>query len=108
MDVRRMASKFAPVCQFKYLVDMVGGRIFSHNDHSHKLELVHQMKEEMELCDIISVVGRDKQNIVYCNARTKVVDYATAYAKTITQERHDPKLDALAQWQDKHVFLMQI
>ena len=96
MDVRRMASKFAPVCQFKYLVDMVGGRIFSHNDHSHKLEPVHQMKEEMELCDIISVVGRDKQNIVYCNARTKVVDYATAYAKTITQERHDPKLDALA------------
>lgn len=96
MDVRRMASKFAPVCQFKYLVDMVGGRIFSHNDHSHKLELIHQMREEMELCDIISVVGRDKQNIVYCNARTKVVDYATAYAKTITQEYHDPKLDALA------------
>lgn len=95
-DVKKMASKFTPVCQFKYLVDMVKGRIFSHNDHSHKLEPVHQMKAEMDLSDIISVVGRDKQNIVYCNARTKVVDYATAYASTIKDERHDPKLDALA------------
>ena len=40
--------------------------------------------------DLINAAGAGKQNVVYCNARQKVVDYAVNYARNLpvsTDER---------------------
>lgn len=83
MEIRKLASKFAPVCQFKYLVDMTNGQIYSHNGHSNTLNLVRNSEGALRVIDVVSRVGKDKQNIVYCNSRTKVVKFAKDYADSI-------------------------
>lgn len=98
-EVKKIASKFAPVCQFKYLVDMTSGQIYSHNGHSGTLDLIKNKDMPLRLIDVVSIVGKGKQNIVYCNSRSKVVRYAKEYADQIQSDsfaKTDPKLEALA------------
>ena len=95
INVENLASKFAPVCQFKYLVNMTTGKIFSHNEHSRSLNEIKQNQTEWKLVDLVRIVGKDKQNIVYCNSRIKVIDSAWEYAKSLPVSK-DPRLLSLA------------
>lgn len=77
------------------MVDTTNGDIFSHNEHSHSLAKITTEPIEMNLCNIISLVGHDKQNVVYCNSRQKVVDYAKEYADRLPI-KNDFELESLA------------
>jgi len=79
--IHRLASRFAPVSQFKFFMDLPNNKMFIHNEISKSLEYVYRVPADMTLSKIIHRVGRGKQNVVYCSSRKKVVDYAMAYAK---------------------------
>ena len=100
MEIQKLASRFSPVCQFKYMVDMTTGQIYSHNGHSNTLNPIRTQEGSLRVIDIVNRVGKGKQNIVYCNARVKVVKYAKDYADSIlpdaVDKKYKEKLESLA------------
>ena len=94
-EVKKLASKYTPVCQFKYFLDLCEGQAYFHNDYSKSLSLIGDIPQEDELSDIVNRVGSTQQNIIYCNSRQKVVDYAVQYA-TKLPIKDDEKLISLA------------
>lgn len=94
-EMHQLASKYAPVCQFKYFLDMPSRKGYYYNNYSKKLEYCYQIPSGFKLRDIVKTVGQDKQNVIYCSSKKKVLDYAIDYAKDISP-LHDSKLDALA------------
>lgn len=93
--VQRLASRFTPVSQFKFFMDLPNNRMCIHNEHKKSLEYVYRVPTDMSLAKIIHRVGRGKQNVVYCSARQKVVDFAMEYAKSL-QPLNNPNLTKLA------------
>lgn len=94
-QMKRLISKFAPVCQFKYFLNVPERSGYYYNDYSKKLERCYTMPEGQELCDIVATIGQDKQNVVYCSSRRSVLEQAVKYAKNI-KPKNDEKLNALA------------
>lgn len=95
VQMKKLISKFAPVCQFKYFLDVPERSGYYFNDYSKKLERCYTMPEGQELCDIVATVGQDKQNVVYCSSRRSVLVQAVKYARNITP-KNDEGLNALA------------
>jgi len=94
-EIKKLASKYTPVCQFKYFLDLCEGRAYLHNDYYKSLSLIADIPQQDELSEIVKRVGSTQQNIIYCNSRQKVVDYAVMYAKDLPI-KDDEKLVALA------------
>jgi len=94
-EIKKMASKYAPVCQFKYFLDLCEGRAYFHNDYSKSLSYIANIPQQDELSENVTRVGSTQQNIIYCNSRQKVVDYAVQYAKNLPI-KNDEKLVSLA------------
>ena len=94
-EIRKLASHFAPVCQFKYLIDTYSKKVSYYNDYSKELRQLCGMRKTLSLSEIIRRLGKDKQNLVYCSSKQKVIDYAVAYADGLAPSR-DPVLIALA------------
>ena len=94
-EVKKLASKYTPVCQFKYFLDLCEGQAYFHNDYSKSLSSIGNIPQEDELSDIVNRVGSTQQNIIYCNSRQKVVDYAVQYASKLPI-KDDEKLISLA------------
>lgn len=93
--VQRLVSRFTPVSQFKFFMDLPNNKVCIHNEHKKSLESVYRIPTDMALPKIISRVGRGKQNVVYCSSRQKVVDFAMAYAKDL-RPLYNPNLTKLA------------
>ena len=93
--VYRLASRFTPVSQFKFFMDLPNNKMYIHNEHRKSLEFVYRVPGDMTLPKIIHKVGRGKQNVVYCSSRQKVVDFAMAYAENL-QPLNNPNLTKLA------------
>lgn len=91
----RLASRFAPVCQFKFFVDVISGEVFYHNDFRKKLKKISSIPTDTTLANIVSCVGENQQNLVYCSSKSKVMEYAIDYARNLLP-LHNPELDALA------------
>ncbi len=94
-EIKKLASKYTPVCQFKYFLDLCEGRAFFHNDYEKSLSHIANIPQQDDLSEIVKRVGSTKQNIIYCSAKQKVVDYAVQYAESIPN-KDDEKLVALA------------
>jgi hypothetical protein len=93
--IQRLASRFTPVSQFKFYMDLPNNKMYIHNEHTKSLEYVYRVPADMKLSKILHRVGRGKQNVVYCSSRQKVVDFAIAYASSL-QALDNPKLIKLA------------
>ena len=93
--VHRLASRFTPVSQFKFFMDLPNNKMYIHNEHTKALEYVYRVPAEMTLSKIIQRVGKGKQNVVYCSSRQKVVNYAMEYAKNL-RPLNSPPLTKLA------------
>lgn len=87
-QMKKLISRFAPVCQFKYFLNVPERSGYYYNDYSKKLERCYTLPEGQELCDIVATVGQDKQNVVYCSSRRSVLEQAVKYASNIA-----PKID---------------
>lgn len=94
-EVKKLASKYTPVCQFKYFLDLCEGKVYSHNDYAKSLSHMSNIPLQVELSEIVKRVGSTQQNIIYCNSKQKVVDYAVQYANNLPV-KEDEKLVALA------------
>ena len=94
-EIKKLASKYTPVCQFKYLIDFYEQKIFAYNEHMRSVTYIAPLPAQTGLCDIVSVVGKEKQNVIYCSSKQKVINFAMEYAKHLPI-RADEKLIALA------------
>lgn len=94
-DVSRLSSRFAPVCQFKYYLDIPSRKGYFFNDYTKERKLCYTIPEGSKLSDIVRTVGKDGQSLVYCSSRRSVLENAVRYASTI-QPKNDEKLNALA------------
>ncbi len=94
-NVSRLSSRFAPVCQFKYYLDIPFRKGYYFNDYTKECKLCYTIPEGSKLSDIVGTVGKGGQNLVYCSSRRSVLENAVRYASTI-QPKNDEKLNALA------------
>ncbi|EAF5859409.1 DEAD/DEAH box helicase [Listeria monocytogenes] len=56
-EIKKLASKYAPVCQFKYFLDLCEGRAYFHNDYSKSLSYIANIPQQDELSEIVTRVG---------------------------------------------------
>ena len=94
-EMNRLASRFAPVCQFKYYLDIPTRKGYFFNDYKKERELCYTIPEGGKLSDIVRIVGKDEQSLVYCSSRRSVLENAVRYASNFTP-KNDEKLNALA------------
>ena len=80
---KRLASRYAPVCQFKFYLDFVEHTAYYHNPISKQLQEFYPIPEDKSFAEIIDIIGRDSQNLVYCSSRKSVLDNAIAYAENL-------------------------
>ena len=93
--VHHLASRFTPVSQFKFFMDLPNKKMYIHNEHKKSLEYVYRVPADMTLSKIIHRIGRGKQNVVYCSSRQKVIHLAMEYAKSLPS-LNNPHLKKLA------------
>ena len=94
-EMNRLASSFAPVCQFKYYLDIPSRKGYFFNDYTKERELCYTIPEGSKLSDIVRMVGKDGQSLVYCSSRRSVLENAVRYASNF-EPKNDEKLNALA------------
>lgn len=72
----RMTTSYSPVSQMKYIIDLVQREVKLHNDYSKKFIDIAKLKENVSLTQMIKAAGKQSQNIVYCSATSKAIEYA--------------------------------
>ncbi len=92
----RITTAFSPVSQIKYVVDLIEGFVQIYNDYASRFLQVGTFHKPVSLMDFIRIVGRSRQNIVYCSSTKQTVDMAREYAKGITQKTDCRELQVLS------------
>lgn len=92
----KMTTSYSPVSQVKYIIDLVEKEVKVHNDYNKNFIHIAKLKEGASLTEIIKTAGRDRQNIVYCNATSKAIEYALDYANSLEPEEDNAELLALS------------
>ena len=94
-ELVNLASKYSPVCQFKYYVNMCDRKIYAYNDYAKdKIPFTYDDFDK-GIIGLVDRVGVGKQNLVYCSSKRKVLDLAVKYGRT-KQIIGNKKLEALA------------
>ncbi|MDR1475354.1 MAG: DEAD/DEAH box helicase [Holosporales bacterium] len=76
-----IACTYAPVSQTKYLVDLTTANCVKvFNEHANKFLDICSFKGSVGLCQLIKVIGKEKNNIVYCSSKAKAIGYALEFA----------------------------
>lgn len=91
----RLASSYAPVSQMKYMVDFVERQARYYNPITKSFTFLTKLKEKATLQTVVSYVGADAQNIVYCSSTNNAVQFARDYAE-LNKPCDIPELNALA------------
>ena len=95
-QISEMACTYAPVSQTKYLVDLTANTIRSYNDYNNSFADVCRFSRTVDLSELISLMGKDAQNIVYCSSTAKAVSLALDYSNNYsTVSQISPELTAL-------------
>jgi hypothetical protein len=81
--IHKLASKYTPVCQFRYYLDICKGKIDVYNAYKKKLQKLGPISTNTDLLKIVTLVGADKQNVIYCSSKIKVMDFAVKYASSL-------------------------
>ena len=92
----KIATKFSPVNQEKFLIDFKCFELHYYNEATQKLTKYCSFPEDKGLLDFVHELGEGARSIVYSNSKDNVVEYALQYA-TRLQPLHDSDLDVLAQ-----------
>ena len=91
-----MITSYSPVSQMKYIIDLVEGEVKLHNDYSQKFFEIAKLKENISLTKMIKTVGKNSQNILYCSATSKAVEYTLDYANSLNVQEENADLLALS------------
>jgi hypothetical protein len=92
---QKLTTTFAPVSQLKYFIDFPNREIQLYNSYSGAFTNIAYLKESVSFCQLISHIGRDAQNIVYCSSTYKAVALAREFAAH-KQESDDKDLLTLS------------
>lgn len=109
----QLPTKFSPVSQIKYLLNLVDGEIQIFNGLTNELKLFHRIAKNYDLITMIKrievskMTDKETQTLVYFNSKDKTVEYARRYADTLDvsnpmdqarliKAKNDPALIALA------------
>lgn len=92
----KIATKFSPVNQEKFLIDFKCFELHYYNEATQKLTKYCSFPEDKGLLDFVHELGEGARSIVYSNSKDNIVEYALQYA-TQLQPLHDSDLDVLAQ-----------
>ena len=92
----KIATKFSPVNQEKFLIDFKCFELHYYNEATQKLTKYCSFPEDKGLLDFVHELGEGARSIVYSNSKDNVVEYALQYAAQL-QPLHDSDLDDLAQ-----------
>lgn len=90
-----MTSLFTPVSQEKFLIDLQERKLGYYNGLTEELHAIHSFEPDRDFQSFLSELGEGKKNLIYCNAKAKVVKFAREYAEKL-QPLDDPDLIALA------------
>ena len=66
--VKQIASKYSPVCQFKYFIDMIDRKMFYYDEHVSDYFEISRIHRIHRLPDIITRISGDSQSIIYCSS----------------------------------------
>lgn len=91
-----IASKYAPVSQLKYIVDLWERNIQMFDSYAKKFSKLYDMESQWTLSDVITRIGEDKHNLIYCKSKNDAIQFARDYAKT-QPDKGDKKLQAFAE-----------
>lgn len=93
-----MAVEYAPVSQEKFIIDLIGKRLYVLNDRSKDvlIQLPGEIPNDKTLCQFVHEIGDGMRNIVYCSAKEMVVTEAVEYANNLAP-LNDEVLDRLAE-----------
>lgn len=64
-EMKKLASRYTPVCQFKYFVDFCERTAYRFNDYTRKEKAFWEIPPGEDLVDLVKRVGDGKQNVVY-------------------------------------------
>lgn len=92
----KMTTLYSPVSQMKYIIDLVEKEVKVHNDYNKEFIPVAKLKENVSLTQMIKTAGKDSQNIVYCSATSKAIEYALDYANSLKTQEDNAELLALS------------
>lgn len=92
----KIATKFSPVNQEKFLIDFKRFELYYYNEATQKLTKYCSFPEDKGLLDFVHELGEGARSIVYSNSKDNVVEYALQYAAQL-QPLHNSDLDVLAQ-----------
>lgn len=92
----KIATKFSPVNQEKFLIDFKRFELHYYNEATQKLTKYCSFPEDKGLLDFVHELGEGARSIVYSNSKDNVVEYALQYAAQL-QPLHNSDLDVLAQ-----------
>lgn len=94
-DSYKIATRFSPVNQEKFMIDLKDHKLYVYNEPAQKLTPYGKFDENNGLLDFVEELGRGKRNIVYSNSKDDVISYALSFAKRF-QDLNDPDLQILA------------
>ncbi len=77
---QKLTTTFAPVSQLKYFIDFPNQEILLYNAYSDTFTNVANIKESTTFFRVLSRIGSESQNIVYCNSTFKAVELAREFA----------------------------
>ncbi len=92
----KMTTSYSPVSQMKYIIDLVEKEVKAHNDYNKKFIPIAKLKENVSLTQMIKTAGKDNQNIIYCSATSKAIEYALDYANSLSTKEDNAELLALS------------
>lgn len=93
-----ISTRYSPVSQLIYLVDMVDGKISLYNETTKKMSAISNIKPNVDSLEVVEKIIKQspgKQSIVYSNSKDKAIDMAIRFSKQL-QPKNDPALNALA------------
>lgn len=99
----QISTKFSPVNQEKFMIDLKEHKLHVYNDVTQKLTEYESFDEDKDSLDFVMEIGESTRNIVYSNSKDQVIQYARDYAdrlgkiKGIDVNDCDPELKALAE-----------
>lgn len=93
-----LALKYTPVCQMKFLVNLLNGKKYVYNNLNDSLVLFEDDYSDTvttTLTQLIKSVGAENQNIIYCSSTSKAVAYAVDYANSVDENQNNKELQDL-------------
>ena len=95
IKMQKLASKYSPVCQFKYYIDLCDKKLLAYNDFTKTALPVDYQFNDGNLTEVVERVGANLQNLIYCSSKGKVLELSVAYARKLKPINNE-KLIALS------------